>query len=128
MNIFDIFDNIRKHGISPSGIQSNISSMPNNQIVNEIRKLKAKLSSDKYKQASALYKKVIKPINIAFVKSLYAVLNYASNNNYDPLLDFDYLYDQYNDKNTIKNPAIYKLLKEHCLQRNLFMHKYLTNH
>ena len=45
MNIFDILNNIRKHGISTSGIQSSISSMPNNQIVNEISKLKAKLSS-----------------------------------------------------------------------------------
>jgi len=120
MNIFDILNNIRKHGISPSGIPSNISSKANNQILNEIRKLRAKLSSDKYKQASELYKKVIKPINIAFIKSLYTVLNYTSINNYDPLLDFDYLYDQYNNKNTIENPALYKLLKEHCLQRNLY--------
>ena len=119
MNIFDILNNIRKHGISPSGIPSNISSKPNNQIVNEIRKLRAKLSSDKYKQANELYKKVIKPINISFIKSLYTVLNYASNNNYDPLLDYDYLYEQY-DKNNIENPVIYKLLRENILKRNLF--------
>ncbi len=123
MNIYDILNNLRAHGISPSSIPSNISSnmlsMTNHQIVNEISKLKAKLSTDNYSKANALYKKVIKPINIAFIKSLYTMQNYVSNNNYDSLTYFDYLYDQY-DKNTVKNPAIYKLLKENLLQRNLF--------
>jgi hypothetical protein len=45
MIIFDILNNIKKHGISTLGISSNISSMPNYQIVNEISKLRAKLSS-----------------------------------------------------------------------------------
>ena len=66
----------------------------------------------------------LKSLNIAFIKSLYTVLNYTSINNYDPLLDFDYLYEQYDNKNTIENPALYKLLKEHCLQRNLYKYRY----
>jgi hypothetical protein len=119
MIIFEIFNILRKYGISSSGIPSNISSMANHQILNEISKLKAKLSSDIYKQASELYKKVIKPINISFIKSLYTMQQYASNNNYDPLLDYDYLYEQY-DKNNIENPVIYKLLRENILKRNLF--------
>ena len=125
MIIFDILNNIRKHGISQSGIPSNISSMPNYQLINEISKLRAKLSSDEYKQASVLYKKVIKPINIAFIKSLYAVLNYTSINNYDPIDDLDYLFGKY-DNNTFENPALYKFLKEHRLKRNLIKYIILT--
>ena len=115
------------HNISLSDIPFNISSMTNYQIVNEIKKLRAKLNADRYKQASELYKNVIKSININFVKSLYATSQYTSINNYDPLLDFDYLLKQYDNKNTIKNPALYKLLKENCLQRNLFKFIILTH-
>ncbi len=126
MIIFDILNNLRKYGINPSDIPSNISSMHNNQIVNEIKKLKANINPDVYKQASDLYKKVIEPINISFIKSLYSVLNYTSNN-YDPLTDFNYLYDQY-DKNNVKNPIIYKLLNRHRLKRNLIKYIILTHY
>jgi hypothetical protein len=126
MIIFDILNNLRKYGINPSDIPPNISSMHNNQIVNEIKKLKANINPDVYKQASDLYKKVIEPINISFIKSLYSVLNYTSNN-YDPLTDFNYLYDQY-DENNIKNPIIYKLLNCHLLKRNLIRYIILTHY
>jgi hypothetical protein len=108
---------LRTNGINPSGVD--ISSMPNHKLVNDIRKLRAKLSSEKYKEAQAVYKKVIKPVNIAFIRSLYAQQYYMGINHNNPLADLDYLFGQY-DNNTIENPVLYRLLKEHRLQRNLF--------
>jgi len=116
-----MLNNLRMQGISPSGmpsnISSNISSMSNYKIVNEISKLRVKLSSDEYIQARTIYKKVIKSINITFIKLLYARQYYNSIHN-NPILDFDYLFEQYNNKNIV-NPDLYKLLKEHLLQTNL---------
>jgi hypothetical protein len=126
MIILDMLNILRTHGISPSGIPSNISLMPNHKLVNEIRKLRAKLNTEKYKQAQAVYKKVIKPINIAFIKTLYAQQYYTGMNN-NPLIDLEYLFGQY-DNDNIENPALYRLLKEHRLQRNLFKFIILTDY
>jgi hypothetical protein len=51
MIILDMLNILRTHGISPSGIPSNISLMPNHKLVNEIRKLRSKISTEKYKEA-----------------------------------------------------------------------------
>jgi hypothetical protein len=126
MSILNMVNILRTHGINPSSIPSNISSISNHELLNDIRKLRAKLNpkSPEYKKAQALYKKVIKPVNIAFIKLLIAQQYYSSVNN-NPLADLDYLFGQY-DSNTIENPVVYRLLTEHRLQRNLFKYIILT--
>ena len=128
MHILYMLNILRLHGIPPSAIPSNISLRPNHQIVNEINKLRAKLKlrHNRYQQARVLYKKVIKPINIAFIKSLYDIQKYVSIHNYNPVLDYDYLFGQYDNKN-IENPALYRLLREHRSQRNLIKFIILTH-
>jgi hypothetical protein len=126
MIILDMLNILRTHGINPSSIPSNISSIPNHELVNDIRKLRAKLdpNSPEYKKGQALYKKVIKPVNIAFIRTIYLQQYYTSVHN-NPLADLDYLFGQY-DNNTIENPVLYRLLTEHRLQRNLFKYIILT--
>jgi len=124
MIILDMLNILRTHGINPSGITANLSSMPNHKLVNDIRKLRSKLNLQRYKEAQALYKKVIKPINIAFIRKIYSYQYYMGMND-NPLIDLENLFGLY-DNNNIENPALYRLLKEHRLQRNLFKYIILT--
>lgn len=122
---FDILKIMSMHNFSSSDIPSNISSLSNNQILNEITNLRVKLTFDEYEEARELYKKLIKSINIAFIKLLYAQQYYTSVHN-NPLLDYEHLFNKYYNK-SIENPFLYKLLREHIFKTNLIKFIILTH-
>jgi hypothetical protein len=127
MIILEMLNILRMHGLSPN--QKQLLHKNNNQIKKEIEIMRARLDPSSLDKAKLLYKKVIKTLNIRFIRILFSyqynnIYNNSFNN--DINLAFNFMFGQYENSN-MDNTKLIMLLKRHKEQCNIIKHIILTD-
>ena len=117
-----MLNNLHKYGIqTTTNNQYQLLLQLNKKLIAEIHEMKAQIDHDSYVAANAVYRRIIKEVNIKLFRFLLREQYYNYRQNY---IDLNFIYD-YDDEFNVRNQAFFRQIIRTKQIRNIIKHAVL---